>query len=526
MRTRPVPVALLAVAGACFLLHLFTNGEYGFHRDELATIDDAHYLAWGYVAYPPLTPFLARVALELFGSSPMAIRSFAALAMAGVAFLTGLIARELGGSARAQIVAAVAAMVSPMSMSAGHTFQYVSFDFLWTVLLFYCAVRLLASDDASDKPRWWIAAGAALGLGLMTRYTIAWPAAGLAAGFLLTPARPYLKSAQAAGRGTKGERNSADLAATSASVVREFPNGRWLAAGLGVAFLIVLPNLIWQVNHQFISVGFLRSIHARDVAIGRTSGFLWRQFLVPAHTFTIPLWIAGLYFFFAKPEGARYRVLGWAFCVSLLLFTAVQARDYYTAPLYPMLLAAGAVTADRWKGWANGLQYAGLAAALGLGIALTLPVARAGSGWFQAEVKFNGNLREEIGWKELVERIAAIRDALPPEQRANLGILTGNYGEAGAIDLYGAQYTLPKALSRVNSYWLRGYGDPPPRTLLVVGWSPAAVQENFTSCESRGTISNSLGVANEETEVHKYLWVCQGPREPWPEFWKHIRLWA
>jgi hypothetical protein len=120
----------------------------------------------------------------------------------------------------------------------------------------------------------------------------------------------------------------------------------------------------------------------------------------------------------------------------------------------------------------------------------------------------------------MVKDIAQIRDSLPADQRARAGI-TGNYGEAGAIDLYGAQYGLPKALSRVNSYWLRGYSDPPPRTLVVVGLSPEFVKDNFTSCESRGTITNRFGVPNEETEMHKYLWVCQGPREPWPDFWMH-----
>jgi hypothetical protein len=483
--------ALLAVAALRLLLHTLTNGQYGFHRDELATLDDARHLAWGFVAYPPFTPFVARVALELFGSAPAAVRFFTALAQCVAMVVAGLMARELGGGRRAQVITALAVAVSPLSMSAGHVFGYVSFDFLWAVVTVYFAIRLLNSEDL----RWWIAIGAAIGLGLMTRYTIAWLVAGLAVGFLLTPARRFLMS-------------------------------RWLLAGAAVTLVIVLPNLIWQASHGFITLDFLRTIHARDIRIGRTDGFLWKQLLVPAHSFTIPLWIAGLLFYFRKPEGERYRVLGWAFVAALLLFTVTRARDYYTAPLYPMLLAAGAVSSDRWPRWGRGLNWAGLAVALGLGVAFALPLAPINSRWFEASIKANNDLREEIGWQELVDTVVKIRDSLPTEERAGLGILTGNYGEAGAIDLYGPAHGLPPALSLVNSYWLRGYGDPPPQTLIVVGLSPEFVEANFTSCESKGTISNRFGVANEETEYHKYLWVCRGLREPWPEFWRKIKAWG
>ncbi len=487
---------LLGLAALRLLLHTLTNGQYGFHRDELATLDDARHLAWGYVAYPPLTPFVARMALALFGTAPAAVRFFTALAQCVAMVVAGLMAHELGGGRKAQIIAALAVAVSPLSMIAGHLFQYVSFDFLWCVLAVYFVIRLLKSDDS----RWWIAVGATIGLGLMTRYTIAWLVAGLAVGFLPTPARRLLMS-------------------------------WWLLAGAAVALIICLPNLIWQAQHGFISIDFLRSIHARDVRIGRTDGFLWKQFVVPASLFTVPLWLAGLFFYFRKPEGdksgrERYRALGWTFVAALALFAVAHARDYYTAPLYPMLLAAGAVLSEQWPRWARGLNWAGLAMAFGLGVAFALPVAPINSRWFDAALRVNGDLREEIGWPELVETVAKIRDSLPVEERSTAGILTGNYGEAGAIDLYGSAHGLPQALSRVNSFWLRGYGDHPPETLIVVGYSPQFVKANFASCESEGTITNRYGVANEETEDDKYLWVCRGLREPWPEFWQKIKTWS
>jgi hypothetical protein len=407
-----------------------------------------------------------------------------------VAVLGGLIARELGGGQAGQVLAALAVAASPVSMIEGHLFQYVSFDLLWQVLAVYFVIRLLESADE----RWWIGIGTAVGPGLMTRYTMVWFVAGLTAGFLLTPARRLLTS-------------------------------RWLIAGMAVALAICLPNIFWQARHGFVTYDFLRTIHARDLRIGRGAGFFPKQFLIPAAPLTIPLWIAGLYFYFRRPEGVRYRVLGWTFAATVLLFALSRAREYYTAPLYPMLLAAGAVLASQWPRWARGLAWGAVATSLGLGIAFLLPVAPIGSRWFSASSKVNGDLREEIGWHDLVDQIAAIRDALPPEERADTGILTGNYGEAGAIDLYGPTRGLPEALSRANSFWLRGYGEKPPGTVIVVGLRPDFVSAHFANCASAGMISNRFGVVNEETGYDIYLWVCRGIREPWPVFWRNIRAW-
>ncbi len=125
---------LFALALGLVLLHTLTNGPYGFHRDELATLDDARHLAWGYVAYPPVTPFLGRLALELFGSSVRGVRFFSALAQAVAVMLSGLMARELGGKRLAQIVAALAVAIAPVSLGSGALLQYVAFDYLWWVL--------------------------------------------------------------------------------------------------------------------------------------------------------------------------------------------------------------------------------------------------------------------------------------------------------------------------------------------------------------------------------------------------------
>ncbi len=490
---------LLAIALCLLVLHIITNGQYGYHRDELATLDDAHYLAWGYVAYPPVTPFLGRVALELFGVSLRGARFFPALAQSIVVVLAGLMARELGGKRLAQIVAALAVAIAPVALAAGALLQYVAFDYLWWVLTAYFLVRLLRTED----PRLWLAVGAAIGLGMMTKYTMIFLVAGIVLGLLLTDARRYLKS-------------------------------HWLWVGVAVSLLVFVPNLIWQVQNHLISLDFLQHIHARDVRIGRTAGFLPDQLKVSANLLTVPLWLAGLWFYFRSPDGKRFRLIGWMFVVPLALFIIAKGRGYYLAPAYPMLLAAGAVLEERWirslsTGWAR-LVRVGTFAAIAIGgvavAAVVLPIAPMNSAWWRFASNENGDFREEIGWPELVAEVARVRSSLPAEEQARTAILATNYGEAGAIDLYGAVYGLPKAISGVNSYWARGYPDPPPQTLIVLGLSEHYRNEHFQSCELAGHNPKPNGVKNEETEDHPDIFVCRNLRQPWPEFWQDFRYYG
>jgi hypothetical protein len=490
---------LVIFAFAKLLLHALTNGQYGFHRDELATLDDARHLAWGYVAYPPITPFIGRVALEFFGTSLTGFRFFAAVSQSAALVVAGLMAREFGGRRLAQTVAAVAVGIAPLSLGAGRLFQYVSFDYLWWVLLAYFVVRLLNSDNM----RWWAAIGATIGVGMLTKYTMMFLVAGLVVGVLLTPARRHLRSG-------------------------------WLWFGVGLSLLIFLPNLIWEIRHDFISIDFLQSIHGRDIRLGRTDNFLLGQLFVGAALFTIPLAVAGLWHLVIKPEGKRYRVIGWMFLVTLTLFFVAKGRDYYQGPAYPMLLAAGAVWFERWitslsptrLRVARITTWTLLALNGALGVVLLLPIAPVNSSMWSVVAKVNGDMREEIGWPELVGTVAEIRESIPAEDRTHLGILTGNYGEAGAINLFGPAYGLPTAISGINSYWLRGYSDPPPQTLIVLGLSSPRsnfLDQNFESCKLAGHITNRFGVMNEETVFHPDIFVCRNLRQPWPEFWKHVK---
>ena len=409
---------------------------------------------------------------------------------------TGLMAREFGGRRWAQAVAALATAISPVSISMGTLFQYISFDFLWWVMAAYFLVRLLREDN----PRWWLAIGAVLGLGMMTKYTMIFFIAGLVAGIVLTPARRYLKSG-------------------------------WLCVGAALSIVIFLPNLIWQLQHNFVSLAFLNHIHARDVRIGRSDGFLVEQLTDCANLFTLPLWVAGLYFYLISPAGRRYRAIGWMFVVPLALFLLARGRSYYLAAAYPMLLAAGAAA---WEGWlekrgatAARVGRAGTWAALGagaiLGAIFTLPLAPINSPLWRQTSKMHDNFTEQIGWPELTQTVAGIYEKLPEAEKAHAAILAGNYGEAGAIDLYGRAYGLPEVICGTNTYWWRGYGAKPPEVVILVGFSREDAEWIASQVELAGHVTNRYGLQNEETKDHPDIFVCRDFRQPWPEFWRKFQ---
>jgi hypothetical protein len=171
------------------------------------------------------------------------------------------------------------------------------------------------------------------------------------------------------------------------------------------------------------------------------------------------------------------------------------------------------------RGTATGIYFAGVVAAGAFVAAIIVPIAPSGP-LREFALKNNGDLREEFGWDDLVRAVAAVRDSLPPDERSNYGILTGNYGEAGAIENLGTVYQLPAPISVTNSFYLRSYPQQQPTTVIVVGWSQEQVERQFTGCRLAGHNGNSLGIRNEESEYHPDIFVCGPPKKGWPEFWK------
>jgi len=483
---------IFVIALGVAVVHLLTNSRYGFHRDELQFLSDARHLDWGFVSYPPFTPFIERISLGLFGLSLMGLRLFSVIAQCASIVITGLMARELGAGLWAQAAAALGVAVSPLPMFEGTEFQYTTYDYLWWVLIAYLMIRLLKTQD----PRWCLPMGVVLGVGLMTKYSIVFYLAGLIAGFILTPARRFIATP-------------------------------WFWLGAGVALFVCLPNLVWQIRHDFVSLHFLRYIHARDVGEGRAEGFWRAQFTLCANRYAAPLWIAGVFgFVFSR----RYRAIAWMYVVPLIIFWASKGRGYYTAAAYPMLMAMGAVLIARALAplprlWRAGAQAAYTIALLAWGVyvaTIILPLASNGPLRARA-LENNGDLREEIGWNELVKTVAQIRDSLPAQQQARAGIVVGNYGEQGAIEILGPAYHLPAPISGTNSAWYRRYPMPLPSTLIVVGHLREYVERTFTSCQLVAHNGNPYGIHNEESDDHPDIFLCGAPRVPWPEFWKNYQ---
>ncbi len=488
---------LMLLALARVLLQIPTNGQYGFHQDELVTMDIAtRHLAWGYVAWPPVTPFLARLALTWFGLSPIGLRSLAVLAEGFVMLLTGLMIRDLDGSPWAQALGAVAVATTPNSIIQGGLFQYETLDYLCWVLLAFTVTRLLKTEN----PRWWLGLGVAIGLGMLTKYTIAFSVAGVIVGTLVTRNRHDLKS-------------------------------RWPWAGALLSLIIWLPNLIWQFQNHWISLYFLASIHSRDVGSGEAGAYLIDQILFNLNPVMLFMVIAGLYYFFFAPAGQRYRMLGWMYLVPFALLLIAQGNGYYLAPAYPMLAAGGAVwwekrlaglskprSASLWRGISWGIL--GIFAAFL--IAVELPVAPLGSKWWDEVSKSNTQLKSEVGWPELAQQVAKAYNSLPADEKSGAAILAASSGEIGAIDLYGPAYGLPGVISGFDSYWQFGYGNPPPQTVIVVGFD-SDLLKNFQDCRRIAPILMPFNIQNEETINHRAIFVCHHLLLPWPEFWSQFQ---
>lgn len=490
---------LIWMAVGLVIAHCMVNNQYGYHRDELNFIEDGRNLAWGYVDCPPFTPFVAHVSEMLFGTSLVGLRFFPAVSMGLVVVLTGLMVRRMGGNRWAQIVGAGGAMISGVALSQGSIFMYVSFDFLWWVVVAYGVISLMKTDDA----RWWLLIGVAIGLGMLTKLTMSFLVAGLVAGVLFTPARRYLKSP-------------------------------WLWAGAAIALLIFLPNLVWMAQHDFISLEKLSAMHARDVRDGHYKWFLPDQLYSATNPSSVYLWVVGLYFFWQSAGKHRssyepnYRPLVWMYAVPLAGLLALQGRGYYLAPAYPMLIAGGAFSiGERVRNLTpaqRNAQYSWLPYSLVIGglisASFSMPVTPLNSFWWRMADNIHHLYREEVGWPEMVKTVADIRDSIPQEERSRLGILAGNYGEAGAINLYGPEYGLPRAISGIDSFWLWGYGEPPPETVIVLGLEPSYVNSLFETCSIVGTNSNPYGIQNEENQEHPDILLCRHLRQPWEQFWK------
>lgn len=483
-------LALLGLGLVKLIVQLAVAGRYGFHRDELYYLAAGRHPSLGYVDYPPVTAMLARLSTLVFGNSLVGLRVWPALAGAAIVVLGGLIARELGGGRLAQVLAAGLVLCSPMFLGSNSMFQTVSFDELTWAVCLYLVARLLARGG---PPRLWLALGVTFGIGLETKYTILVLAAGLAVGLVLTTQRRWLAT--------------------------QWP---WLAAAIAGALLV--PNLVWQATHGWPTLEFLGNHNAEMAAENPPTRFLSEQLLLIGFA-GVPLWIAGFVDLLRRP---RFRMLGLAAVVVILVLLVQRAKSYYAGPIHPLLLAAGAVSFERFLDRQQSprrkrRQVRALIAALAVTTIVAAPFALPVLPVHQM-VRFHlDELREDyaemVGWPELVGTVASVYRSLPPGERANARVLASNYGEAGAVDWYGPRLGLPFAISGHDTYWFWRPRHQTVGPLITLGYGSAELRTLCGDLRQVGTVTNGAGATNEERGGQVFL--CRDLRIPldsWPSF--------
>lgn len=456
-----------------FLVHLVTSGNYGFFRDELYYIDAGKHLAFGYVEFPPLIALLAAFVRTVLGGSLVAYHILPAIAGALVVLLTGLMARELGGGRFAQCLAALASLAAITFLGIDSLFSMDPFDELWWVLMAFILIRLIKRD----QPRFWLLFGLVAGIGLMTKITMLMYGFAIVAGLLLTPQRKYLLN-------------------------------KWAWGGGAIAFAFLLPYVLWNAAHGWPTLEFWSTYTNGHANPASALGFLYQQVLT-MNPLTLPLWLAGLYYYFFTQAGKPYRVFGWAFVILYVLFTISRAKLYFLAPAYPMLFAAGSLVVGQFvskarRGWLKP-AYISLMVLVALLLApIAMPIVPpslygrvtaivGGNAGIKVEDRSTGALPQQLadrfGWDTMTATAARVYHSLPKDEQAQACILTENYGEAGAIDFYGPQYHLPQAISGHNSYYLWGPGTCTGAVVISIGYSLALLQTAFGSVSQAATIT-------------------------------------
>jgi 4-amino-4-deoxy-L-arabinose transferase-like glycosyltransferase len=481
---------LVLGAAVTLVLLAFASG-YGPHRDELYFVAAGHHLAWSYADQGPVTPLIARLMTEISASSLTLLRLPSALAAGGVVVLTGALARELGGSRRAELLAAACAAVASIVLVTGHLLSTSTFDLLvWTAVT-WLVVRAVRTGDG----RLWPVAGVVLGVGLLNKPLPAFLAAGLLAGVVIAGPRRLLRD-------------------------------RHVWAGAAIAALLWLPWIVWQARHGWPQIDVSREI-ARG---GSASSQPWWA-VVPFQLLLVspvlaPVWIAGLVRLLRDPLLRDLRFLAWAWFVLAVVFMATGGKPYYLAGLLPVLVAAGAGPVDAWlvRGRSRARAVAlgtavGLSALVSAMIALPVLPARDAD----PVIAVNADVGETIGWPDLVRTVARVHDSLPAAQRSRAIVFTENYGEAGAVERYGPAYGLPPAYSGHNAYG--DWGPPPSRAdggpVVAVGLDTGFAGEHFRGCRVAARIDNAAGIENDEQGSP--VLVCAGPRRSWSREWPALR---
>jgi hypothetical protein len=481
------------IAAAMLLFHIYFNNRYGYFRDEFDYMACGNHLAWGFVDQPPLIPFLVHLCRAIFGDSLRSIRLVPALASSFLVVQTALIAREFGGRRFALLLSAVAVALAPLYLSDGSLLTTNCLEpNLWMGCA-YCAILAVRRAD----PRYWLWFGAIAGIGLEEKYTIALFGFAVVVGLLLTPER------------------------------RAFANV-WIWLGGIVAFLIFLPNVLWNLRYHWPFLQLMHNVRAehRDVVLSAGPYFL--QQVIQIGVVAAPVWISGLLALFAAPRLKLFRFLAWSFVVCYAVLFTLHGKIYYLAPIYPMLIAAGAVAieyfaaspARRWLMPAS----VSLVAAAGLFFApimvpvLTpshfisymrrLPFSLPVTEYAHEKAILPQWYADQFGWREIVEETAVAWNQISPQERAGCALFAQDYGQAGAIDFFGPRYGLPPAISGHQTYFLWGPRGYSGNCMIVLDDRPERLKQLFNRVEYVGDSPDNPYALEKRISV----FICRGAK--------------
>ncbi|MBL7260169.1 glycosyltransferase family 39 protein [Paractinoplanes lichenicola] len=488
---RPVDVAALPpfawrwvapVAVALGALMLATSGRYGYQGDELYFLGAGAHPAWGYADNPPLMPWLAATLDALSGGSLVALRVPSALMAAGTALMIALTARELGGRGRAQLTAALAWAVTPLTMFAGHTLSASTVDILaWTTVVWVLVAWCRRRDD-----RLLVLAVVASAVAMQAKYSIVflWAAVALAA-LVVGPrrllGRPVL-----------------------------------LIGGVVVAASLV-PGLLWQAAHGWPQLEMTGVLAAEGY--GPVSFF--GTFVYFAGLLLVVLMAVGLWSLLRSPEYARYRFLGWSAVLLFVLFLVQDAPSRYVAGMFGLLWAVGAVRLQdrggaRWWRWT--VSWPVFAVIGAISVVVHLPVLPAAQAIPAPGAPNNPQAAETVGWPELVAATRAAYDAVPEAQRPHTVIIAQYYTSAGALDHLGPAAGLPPVYSSHRGYWYFGAPPDDTTTALYVGTDPTAMRAIYNDVRE---VSRSAPGPATTADIPVYLGT--GARQSWSAAWPTLR---
>jgi hypothetical protein len=493
---------LVAVLAALKLvLHLYAGRYYGYFVDELYNLALARHLAWGYVDVAPMIALIGRIELTVFGSSLSAIRLAPALAGAGLVLLTGAIARELGGRRFAQGLAALCVLLAPGILALDHFLNVNAFEPLcWMG----CALLLIRIINTGDEKLWlWF--GLLAGVGLETKHSMLIFGFALVAGLVLTPQRKHLFS-------------------------------RWLLLGGLLAFLLFLPNLLWNIQHHFPFLELQENIRRDGRNVSLSLGSFFGQEILAMLPLSAPIWIAGLWGLLR----GRYRALAFAWAIAAALILAMNPRTYYLFPAFPMLFAAGAVQFEAWLArprlaWIKP-AYCALMVLMGALLAPTLLpilppetyIRYVKATHLQPPPIENARLgplpqlfADQFGWEDMAAAVARVYDGLPADIRPRTAIFGQNYGQAGAIDLFGPKYGLPAAISGHQNYFLWGPHGATGESMIVMAGSQPDLESKFASVRRVAHVGHPYAMPYE----HFDIFYCQGLKLSLADAWPKVKNW-